>query len=937
MNLPSRVSDEQASQAPIPETRWARWLPRSLERQLMLLTAACLSLAVLSYGAYSVREQTVAARLTLAAQMSALAQNLATVSAQFLINQDFASIESLSTQTATVPGILSVLVTNAHGKPVSDVVNHDGHWSPRFSTGLVAVPPKAAPISLPRTDTGRSVARDGEVVAAWHPVVAGTTLGWVRVSYQPDVFDAAARAIWIKALLFVGMALATSLLLLSRVLRAPMDALQNATRFAAELDQVQGTRLCVSTQAAEVEALGRALNVVSQRLFRQHTELVNQKFALDQHAIVSITDLDGNITYANERFCNISGYSLDELIGKNHRLIKSGFAGPEFFANLWRTIVRGEVWHGEVRNRRKDGTFYWVSATILPLLGIDGKPQQYIGIRTDITASKELEQSLQVATDEALAAAKAKSQFLANMSHEIRTPMNAILGMLKLMEDTDLSTTQLDYTSKAEGAAKSLLGLLNDILDFSKIDAGKMELDPQPFRVDKLLRDLAVILSASTGQKPVEVLFDLDPATPRMLVGDALRLQQVLINLSGNAIKFTPKGEVVVQIRLLEHTEAGYRLRFAVRDSGIGIALENQAHIFDGFSQAEASTTRRFGGTGLGLTISRRLVKLMGGELALDSALGKGSTFHFTITLPLAKSMAESVPVPDARHNAPLDVLIVDDNALARQLLSTMAKSWGWNAELAPSGEVALAHVKSRLDRGLPPYHAVIVDWEMPGMDGWQTLARIRQTVPDNPATIHVMVTFHGREQLALRTPQEQTALHAYLIKPITPSMLFDAVVDARAGKGNVRSSARVRAHKPKQLTGIRLLVVEDNVVNQQVAQGLLKAAGAQVELADNGQLGVQAVATATTPFDAVLMDIQMPVMDGYAATHAIRHELGLTDLPVIAMTANAMASDREACLAAGMTDHVGKPFDLPHLIHVLLTHTGRTAVSVKPPAIELG
>ena len=928
MTLPLKVPKETSVQV---RSKWARWLPRSLERQLMLLTAACVSVSVLAYGAYAAHQQTAAARETLTAQMSALAQNLATVSAQALISSDFASIESLSLQTAAVPGILSVLVTDSHGKPVSDVVNHAGQWSPRFSTVKVELPQSNGPVSQPRVDTGLIPARDDEVMAAWHPVVAGTTLGWVRVSYRLDVFDATARAIWLQALLFIAMALAASLLLLKRLLRGPIDALQNATQFAGELDQVQGTRLSVSGQAAEVEALGRAMNVVSQRLFRQHTELANQKFALDQHAIVSITDLEGCITYANERFCEISGYQLNELLGQNHRIIKSGFAGPEFFANLWQTIAGGKVWHGEVRNRRKDGSFYWVAATIVPLLGTDGKPQQYIGIRTDITASKELEQSLKVATDKALAATQAKSQFLANMSHEIRTPMNAILGMLKLMEDTDMSVTQADYVSKAEGAAKSLLGLLNDILDFSKIDAGKMALDPQPFRVDKLLRDLAVILSANTGQKPVEVLFDLDPSTPRMLVGDALRLQQVLINLSGNAIKFTPKGEVVIQIRLVEQTDAGYRLRFAVRDSGIGIAPENQAHIFDGFSQAEASTTRRFGGTGLGLTISRRLVNLMGGDLQLESALGKGSTFHFTITLPAGNTAESAAPATPHGTNEPLDVLIVDDNPLAREVLNAMTTSWGWTAELAEDGEAAVERVRARLNAGVPVHQAVIMDWEMPGMDGWQTIARIRHLTPAGQAPITIMVTAHGREQLALRSEEEQTALNAYLIKPITPSMLFDAVANARSGKGNVRASVRTKVSKPKQLLGLRLLVVEDNVVNQQVAQGLLKAAGAHVELAANGRLGVQAVAAASPPFDAVLMDIQMPVMDGYAATQAIREELGLTDLPVIAMTANAMASDREACLAAGMNDHVGKPFDLPHLIHVLLTQTGRTNGASQP------
>jgi len=527
------------------------------------------------------------------------------------------------------------------------------------------------------------------------------------------------------------------------------------------------------------------------------------------------------------------------------------------------------------------------------------------------------------ATEAAQQASRSKSQFVANMSHEIRTPMNAILGMLKLLHDTDLSTRQLDYASKAEGAAKSLLGLLNDVLDFSKMEAGKMEFDPQPFRVDRLLRDLSVILSANLGMKPIEVLFDVDPALPQVLVGDAMRLQQVLINLSGNAIKFTEQGEVVIQFKVLAQSEQRTTLAIAVRDSGIGIAPENQAHIFDGFSQAEASTTRRFGGTGLGLSISKRLVELMGGDLALDSVPGQGSNFHFTIILDTADQVPGDTEPARQRTGSPLHMLVVDDNPTARDLLAAMARSWSWQVDVADSGAQALALVEARVRDAQPAYDAMLVDWQMPGMDGWETIARMRSIASPAPTTI--MVTAHGREMLSQRSAQEQASLNAFLVKPITASMLFDTVADARAGLGNLRTRPRAASNKVGRLQGMRLLVVEDNLINQQVARELLRSEGALVEIAANGQLGVAAVAAANPPFQVVLMDLQMPVMDGYAATQAIRTELGLTDLPIIAMTANAMASDRDACLQAGMDDHVGKPFNLPHLVEVLLRHARRT------------
>jgi PAS domain S-box-containing protein len=562
-------------------------------------------------------------------------------------------------------------------------------------------------------------------------------------------------------------------------------------------------------------------------------------------------------------------------------------------------------------------------------LEVRGAPMPDGGFVTTYTDITDLTRATQAAQD----ASRSKSQFVANMSHEIRTPMNAILGMLKLLHNTDLTARQMDYASKAEGAAKSLLGLLNDVLDFSKMEAGKMELDPQAFRMDHLLRDLAVILSANLGTKPIEVLFDVDPTLPRVLLGDAMRLQQVLINLAGNAIKFTNQGEVVVQFKVLTRTDTHTTLRIAVRDSGIGIAPENQKHIFDGFSQAEASTTRRFGGTGLGLSICKRLVELMGGALVLDSALGQGSTFHFTLTLASGENVGAGVEPPPPRQAIALHVLVVDDNTVARDLMAAMAQSWGWQVDAASSGAQALQLIERRASATLPPYDALFVDWLMPGMDGWETIERIGQLDVQAQSPITVMITAHGREMLAQRKAHEQARLNAFLVKPITASMLFDTVVDARAGLSNLRAKPRSANASAGRLAGMRLLVVEDNVINQQVARELLTGEGAQVEVAGNGQLGVAAISSASPAFHAVLMDLQMPVMDGYAATRAIRSDLGLLQLPIIAMTANAMASDRDACLRAGMNDHIGKPFDLPHLIDVLLQHTRRARPAPPPPA----
>jgi CheY-like chemotaxis protein len=465
---------------------------------------------------------------------------------------------------------------------------------------------------------------------------------------------------------------------------------------------------------------------------------------------------------------------------------------------------------------------------------------------------------------------------------------------------------------------------LNDILDFSKVEAGKMTLDPQPFRIDQLLRDLSVILSANVGPKPVEVLFDIDPTLPRHLVGDALRLQQVLVNLGGNAIKFTAQGEVVLSMAVRQRDASGVTLEIAVRDTGIGIAPENHARIFSGFTQAEASTTRRFGGTGLGVAISQRLVGMMGGELQLTSALGQGSRFHFSIRLPVADDIVEDGKSESAESVAaePLRALVIDDNPAARELLERMVRSLGWEVDAADSGAAGLDMLQARNASGTA-YQAILVDWQMPGLDGWQTCERIRTLGQRVAAPVVLMVTAHGREMLAQRSGADQALLDGYLVKPVTASMLFDSIIDAHAGRAQAHPS-RLRAELGgRRLAGLHLLVAEDNPNNQQVARELLEDEGATVQIAANGQEALDAVAAAVPPFDAVLMDLQMPVMDGFTATRLIRQDSKHLNLPIVAMTANAMASDREACLAAGMNDHVGKPFDLNHLVRTLLRHAG--------------
>ena len=572
-----------------------------------------------------------------------------------------------------------------------------------------------------------------------------------------------------------------------------------------------------------------------------------------------------------------------------------------------------------------DGSVHYLKGYGRVQQDIHGHALSVVGTNWDVTEAAHHAQVLKDALDKAEVASQSKGQFLANMSHEIRTPMNAILGLLNLLQTTELTARQRDYAGKTEGAAKSLLGLLNDILDFSKVEAGKLTLEQEPFRLDQLLRGLSVILSANVGTKDIEVLFDVDPALPAVVLGDALRLQQVLINLGGNAIKFTSNGQVVLALKAQDQAADRVVIEFSIQDSGVGIAPEHQGHIFSGFSQAEASTTRRFGGTGLGLAICKRLVELMGGEIRLSSALGQGSRFSFAIALPVVREEPPILLGSATPSLPPRRVLVIDDNPIARALMMRTVQSWGWPVEVAASGAEAMEVVQSALAAGDGsfPFSLVFVDWQMPGMDGWETTRQLRnlslQCSGLQPSII--MVTAHGRETLAQRSSEEQDMLNGFLVKPTTASMLFDAILDVQTGHPTVRQGPRARSSQ-RQLHGMRILVVEDNLINQQVADELLSAEGAIVLLAANGQQGVDAVAAAAPQFDVVLMDIQMPVMDGYTATRFIREQLGLHALPIVAMTANAMSSDRDACLAAGMNEHIGKPFDMAKLVSTLIRLT---------------
>ena len=917
-----------------------------------------------------------------------------------------------------------------------------------------------------------------------------------------------------------------------------------------------------------------SLHIKAENKLREANELLSatlrelefQQQALDEHAIVSVADRFGRIVYVNRKFTQISQYSPEELMGQDHRLLNSGYHKPDFFRQMWRTIASGQVWHGEVRNRSKDGSFYWVEATVVPFMDELGRPERYISVRTDITSRKMLEEQLleqrtfferisetmgeglyvqdaaghctylnseaeqllgwtrdefitkhvhntihnvtsggeplpaedcpilltvkvsgewhgddQVfvrkdgttfpvvassrailsngvangsvvafsdisarkksealfrlaqerlnlaldgsglalwdwgiahdrvylserwslmlgeearevvlssaqlfdlvhpddrqrvegnliavlkgqtefystefrvlhhhggfiwihthgkvverdasgrvtrmsgtnaditerreaeraliqAKEAAEAASRAKGDFLANMSHEIRTPMNGIIGMTELALDTELSQEQREYLTLVQSSADSLLTILNDILDFSKIESGKLDIEIIEFSLEQMLRETMKSLAVRAHQKQLELLLHITPDAPDRLLGDPGRLRQVIVNLVGNAIKFTTEGEIEVQVICLGGAPAGStRLKFSVRDTGIGIPRDKFKAIFESFSQADTSTTRRFGGTGLGLTISAQLVQLMGAQIGLDSELGFGSTFYFTLDMPVQSRGT----LPDYQKTgqiAGMSVLIVDDNATNRRLLQETLFSWKMRPTLTSNAQQALAEL-SRASAAGQPYALALLDLKMPEMDGFELAERIRQH-PEYLVKTLMMLTSEGQRGDAARC--RELGVSAYLVKPVSQSELLDSVMTALGVRQ--QTAALATRHSLREMRcRLNLLLAEDNLVNQTLATRLLSKLGHTVTVANNGIEAVQHWQVGQ--FDAILMDVDMPEMNGYEATRCIREQEQTSGahIRIVAMTAHAMQGSREVCLSHGMDGYLTKPID---------------------------
>jgi PAS domain S-box-containing protein len=704
----------------------------------------------------------------------------------------------------------------------------------------------------------------------------------------------------------------TSLLdALMPALAVSMEILERNIHTQQLLAETRQQAESMEKQAAQLEE--QSVEMEAQQAELQATEAWFRGIIESAPDGLVVCDQQGAIVLANPRLEAMFGYDQGELIGKKievlvpeerrleHVGLRQGFTGNGETRSMGKRTM-------DLKGVRKDATEFPVEVGLSPLPALGNRGACVCASVRDITERKQVEAQVLRAKEIAEDATKAKSEFLANMSHEIRTPMNAIIGMSHLALQTQLDRKQRNYIEKVHRSGENLLGIINDILDFSKIEAGKMSMESIDFHLEDVLDNVANLVGLKAADKGLELLFNIAPDLPTALIGDPLRLGQVLINLCNNAVKFTEKGEIVVGAEVVAQSPESVELHFWVRDSGIGMTPEQCGKMFQSFSQADSSTTRKYGGTGLGLAISKNLVELMQGRIWVESTKGKGSTFQFQ-----ARFGVQAKPAPrrvfSQEELLGLRVLVVDDNASAREILSNMVRTLGLEVDVAWDGKQGLDMVVAA-ERKQLPYDLVLLDWKMPVMDGVEAMQRLRQEHSSHVPAV-VMVTAYGREDAMGNAQERGVQLKSVLTKPVTSAGLLEAIGEA-LGKGVLaekRGPDKAESYRGSMeaLRGARVLLAEDNELNQELALELLGQAGIEVVVAANGQEALDTLRR-DQRFDGVLMDCQMPVMDGYEATSEIRKHPAWNRIPIIAMTANAMAGDKAKVVQAGMVDHVGKP-----------------------------
>ncbi len=759
-------------------------------------------------------------------------------------------------------------------------------------------------------------------------------------------------------IVFVGLIPLLLLFGAQRLARLRNAGEQQAVRLAAQAREFDA-------QARKLDAQRQELDSSKASLFQTDTLLSEILEAATEIGIIA-TNLDGRITIFNSGAERLLGWGSIEVVGSvttelfhlkqeleaaRAARAAEGVAISGDFQVLVAGVRLGAHDDREWTFARKNGTQFRGALLTTPIRSLDGSISGYLGILQDVSLRSALNAEMRRARELAEEASRMKSDFLANMSHEIRTPMNGIIGMTHLVLMTTMTSHQREYVKKIQLSGQHLLRIINDILDISKIEAGKLSIEQADFELETTLAGVVGVIGEKAGEKGLELILDIASDVPVNVIGDSLRLGQVLINYANNAIKFTEHGEIDIVVRAREIGTDSVLLWFAVRDTGIGLSEEQKKRLFTAFSQADTSTTRQYGGTGLGLAISKQLATMMGGEVGVDSAPGVGSTFWFTARLGISHTpRRELLPEAELRGRR---VLVVDDNDNARQVMNQMLRSMSFAVDVVSSGREAVAAVE-QADRDNAPYELVFMDWHMPAMNGVDACRRIKDLALAEPPHL-MLVTAYGREEVFHQA--EDAGIRDVLIKPLNASTLFEAAMRALQGSagGDLRQAAELTSTALQSLAviaGARILLVEDNEINQEVALDLLRHARLEVDLAENGQVALDRLQA--NDYALVLMDMQMPVMDGVEATRQLRRLPGLAALPVVAMTANAQAADRQRCQEAGMNDFIPKPIEPELLWQTLLkwiaprhaaaaadsdSDMATAAVSTAPaaPALDLG
>ncbi len=903
---------------------WRRFLPRTFIGQILLLVAVSLIAALCLFALGISQQQRRINQQNALGQSALIVRNLSSMVAQDVLASDKKAIHNLLSNTAIFPEVRELAVADNDGNMLVDIVHEPGADPvERDSRPALALP-------------GGKGVRDlvfrnlpGDRLEVWQAI---DNNGWVYIVYDYSAQSAEQQNVLVKSLLAAMVLAVAAASLFFFLLRRPVQDLQALIRFAQELDVYRGSRqIHIETHVDEISELNSALNQSASRLYEQSQQVIQSEARYRHvvnhvHEVIFQTDTQTAFTFLNPAWHEVTGFPQDSSLGK----LMTDFIHPDHQEDLYRSLQK--LFSGETDQLRcdtrlltADHDFRWIHLWISLLEDENRQICGTTGTINDITLRKQSETALISAKEAAEAATRAKSEFLATMSHEIRTPMNGVLGMAQLLLETPLSNEQKEYASTLFHSGQALLTIINDILDFSKIEAGKLTIEKIPFNLQRLTEEVCDLLQAQVQSKGLEMVLCYHVSCPRLLIGDPNRIRQILLNLLGNAIKFTNNGYIALKIEATTITPAHVSVQLEVADTGIGIPQDKQGKLFQLFSQADASTTRRFGGTGLGLAICKGLAELMGGHISLNSKTGQGSQFR--VELPLSRQTAVERTLPHYPELYFSPVVIIDPLDVNRDYLGESLQRYGMRVETASDSNDGLAKLKAiRQTTHRIPF--VLIDSGLVRMENGQNFA---QSLRQNPqlSDCHLILM----SQLALRQmdPAFYMAFNGYVGKPLRFYMVINEIAAIFAGKRTIIQPQDYQKELPLVPTlnaqngpnrsphALRVLLAEDNIVNQKVAVKMLEKAGAVVEVAQNGKEAVKLCHL--KKFDLVLMDCQMPEMDGYDATRAIRRlDKSASDphIPIIALTANALEGDREQCLNAGMDDFLPKPLKQDALFSLL-------------------